>query len=92
MNLLHVRSPCGSGTAAVMAALHHKLQLGEEFVHESILGTVFKGRLVKNTTVGEYEAVVPTVAGRAFITGIGDQIVEADDPLPTGFTVADIWC
>ena len=77
-----------------MAALYHRgeLQLGEEFVHESILGTVFKGRLVQKTTVGDYEAVVPVVAGRAFITGIGDQIVEADDPLQTGFTVADIWC
>ena len=77
-----------------MAALYERgeLKLGEEFVHESILGTVFKGRLVQKTTVGDYEAVVPVVAGRAFITGIGDQIVEADDPLQTGFTVADIWC
>jgi len=88
------RSPCGSGTAAVMAALHARgeLGLGEEFVHESILGTVFTGRLVEETSVGEFAAVVPVVAGRAFITGVGDQIVESDDPLPTGFTVADIWC
>ena len=77
-----------------MAALHHKgeLQLGEEFVHESILGTVFKGKLVEKTIVWESEAVVPIVAGRAFITGVGDQIVEVDHPLPTGFTVAVIWC
>ena len=77
-----------------MAARHARgeLQLDEEFVHESILGTVFKGRLVKKTTVGEFQAVVPVVAGRAFVTAVGDQIVEFDDPLPTGFTVADIWC
>jgi len=88
------RSPCGSGTAAVMATLHHRgeLQLGEEFVHESILGTVFKGKLVEKTKVGGFEAVVPVVAGRAYITGVGDQIVEPDDPLPYGYTVADIWC
>ena len=78
----------------MMAALYARgeLQLGEEFIHESILGTVFTGRLVEETSVGGFDAVVPVVAGRAFITGVGDQIVEYDDPLQTGFTVADIWC
>ena len=78
----------------MMAGLYARgeLELGEEFIHESILGTAFTGKLVEKTIVGEYEAVVPVVAGRAFITGVGDQIVEYDDPLPTGFTVADIWC
>lgn len=87
------RSPCGSGTASVMALRHHEgqLDLGQQFYHQSIIGTMFRGCLVGKTTVGGKEAVVPLVAGRAFITGVTDQIVEHDDPLPLGYTVADIW-
>src|SRR5947209_5938074 len=59
------RSPCGTGTCAKMAALHAKggLPLGQDFVHEGILGTTFTGRLVEQTRVGPYAAVVPTLAG-----------------------------
>jgi len=88
------RSPCGSGTAAVMAAREARgtLKLGEEFLHDSILGTRFHGRLLRETMVGGQRAVVPEVSGRAWVTSVSDQIVEADDPLPLGFTVGDIWC
>ena len=87
------RSPCGTGTCAKMAALHAKGELGlnEDFVHEGILGTTFTGRLIRETKVGDYPAVVPTLSGRAWITGIGHYVVDAEDPFPDGYTVGDIW-
>jgi len=87
------RSPCGTGTCAKMAALHARGQLpvGRDFHHESILGTLFTGRLVEETSVGPYRAVVPTITGRAWITGIAQYVVDAEDPFPEGFTVADLW-
>jgi proline racemase len=87
------RSPCGTGTCALMAALHAKGRLGldEPFVHEGILGTVFEGRLVERTQVGPYDAVVPTLSGQAWITGFATYVVDETDPFPNGFTVGDIW-
>ncbi len=87
------RSPCGTGTSAKMATLHAKgkLAIGTDFHHEGILGTVFTGRLVEETTVGPYHAVVPTITGRAWITGFSNYVVADDDPFPEGFTVGDIW-
>ena len=87
------RSPCGTGTCARMAALHArgKLGLNQDFVHEGILGTVFTGRLLEETNVGPHRAVVPTITGRAWITGISQYVLEADDPFPEGYTVSDIW-
>jgi proline racemase len=87
------RSPCGTGTCAGMAVLHAKGQLavGEDFHHEGILGTVFTGRLVDETTVGDYRAVVPTISGSAWITGFAQYVVDPSDPFPEGFTVGDIW-
>lgn len=87
------RSPCGTGTCAKMAALHAKgqLELRQDFVHEGILGTVFTGRLVEETTVGPHKAVVPTLSGTAWITGLAHYVVDPDDPFPDGFTVGDIW-
>jgi proline racemase len=87
------RSPCGTGTCARMAALHARgaLRLGEDFVHEGILGTTFTGRLERETTVGPFRAVVPTITGRAWIIGVGDYVMEPDDPFPDGFTLGDLW-
>ncbi|MDP6543907.1 MAG: proline racemase family protein [Phycisphaerae bacterium] len=87
------RSPCGTGTSAKMAALHAKgkLQLNEDFNHEGILGTIFTGRLIEETQVGKYTAVIPTISGRAWITGTADYVLQEDDPFPEGFTVGDIW-
>jgi proline racemase len=87
------RSPCGTGTCAKMATLHAKGKLGlnEEFHHEGILGTIFTGRLLHETSVGPYRAVLPTISGRAWITGFCNYVLEADDPFPEGFTVGDIW-
>ena len=87
------RSPCGTGTCAKMAALHARGELGlnRDFNHEGILGTIFTGRLVEETMVGPYRAVVPTISGRAWITGFAHYVVDAEDPFPEGFTVGDIW-
>jgi proline racemase len=87
------RSPCGTGTSARMAVLHAtgRLALDEEFRHEGILGTVFTGRLLERTRVGDREAVVPQITGTAWITGIADYVVDPTDPFPDGFTVGDIW-
>ena len=87
------RSPCGTGTCAKMAALYAKGELGlnEDFHHEGILGTIFTGRLVDTCQVGDYEAVVPTIRGQAWITGISQYVVNDDDPFPEGFTIGDIW-
>jgi len=87
------RSPCGTGTCAKMAALHAKgkLPLHQDFHHEGILGTIFTGRLIGETQVGPYSAVIPTLSGRAWITGFSHYVVDPDDPFPNGFTLGDIW-
>jgi len=87
------RSPCGTGTSAKMAVLHARgeLKVGQEFRHEGILGTVFTGKLVEETTIGGRTAVVPEITGRAWITGFAQYVVDPDDPFPDGFTVGDIW-
>ncbi len=83
------RSPCGTGTSARMAALHARgeLALGEEFVNESLIGTRFTGRLVGETTVGGLPAVVPEITGRAWVTGTGTYVLDAEDPFPAGFAL-----
>jgi proline racemase len=87
------RSPCGTGTCAKMATLYARgqLSLNEDFRHEGILGTIFTGRLIRETEVGQYRAVVPTLSGQAWITGIANYVVEEEDPFPEGFTLGDIW-
>ncbi|RPI80859.1 MAG: hypothetical protein EHM41_21840 [Chloroflexi bacterium] len=87
------RSPCGTGTCAKMAVLHAKGQLGlnQDFRHEGILSTIFTGRLLEETQVGPYKAVVPTLSGTAWITGIASYMVDAEDPFPEGYTMGDIW-
>ena len=76
-----------------MASLYAKghLRLNEDFRHEGILGTTFTGRLLEETQVGPHRAVVPTISGRAWITGFCQYVLEEDDPFPEGFTVGDIW-
>jgi proline racemase len=87
------RSPCGTGTSARMAALHARGQLGidQDFVHESLLGTTFTGRITGLTKVGPYQAVSPSVSGRGWITGFNQYVLDADDPFPRGYTLGDLW-
>ncbi|MFJ1889879.1 proline racemase family protein [Streptomyces sp. NPDC088170] len=81
------RSPCGTGTSARMAQLHARgeLPLDTDFVNESFIGTSFTGRLVRETTVGGLPAVVPTITGRAWITGTAQFFLNPSDPFPEGF-------
>jgi proline racemase len=83
------RSPCGTGTAAVMAVLDAMNLLPDDrpFVHESLIGTLFSGRSLGRTTVGEFQAIVPEISGSAWITGEHRFLVDEDDPLREGFRI-----
>ena len=87
------RCLCGTGTSAKMAVLHARgeLKLGQQFVHEGPLGTTFSGRLVEETTVGPYPAVVAEITGQGWITGFADYVLDPTDPFPNGYTIGDIW-
>ncbi|NRG17435.1 4-hydroxyproline epimerase [Rhizobiales bacterium] len=84
------RSPCGTGTSARMAQLHAKgrLKVGDTFVHESIINSLFIGGVKSETTVGNARAIVPTVSGRAYKTGTSTITLDERDPYMTGFQVA----
>jgi proline racemase len=81
------RSPCGTGTAAVMAVLNDMGLLLDDvpFVHESIVGTTFKGRVIERVELGERTAIVPEIEGSAWITGEHTFLIDGDDPLKAGF-------
>jgi len=86
------RSPCGTGTCARMAQLHARgeLPLGKDFVHESIIGTLFTGQLEKEERLtNETTAVIPTIEGRAWITGFQQFVLDPEDPFPAGFLLND---
>jgi len=85
------RSPCGTGTCARMAVLHARgeLEVGQRFASESIIGTRFNGQITGETRVGEYQAIVPRVAGRAYLTGFHQFVLDPDDPFPHGFSLTD---
>jgi proline racemase len=87
------RCPCGTGTCAKMAALYAKgqLELNQPFRHESILGQVYTGELIKEDRIGDRPAVVPTISGQAWITGYSTYVLDSDDPFPNGFTIGDLW-
>ncbi len=81
------RSPCGTGTCAVMAVLAEMglLDPSQTFTHESIIGTSFKGRIAGRAMVGGIDAILPEIQGSAFITGESTFLVDDDDPLCYGF-------
>jgi proline racemase len=83
------RSPCGTGTSARLAQLHARgeIGVGEAFVSESVLGTRFTGRIVQETIVGDLPAVIPEITGRAWITGMGQYLLDPEDPFPAGFVL-----
>jgi proline racemase len=83
------RSPCGTGTSAKLAALHARGELGpgEQFVNESVIGTTFGARIVEETEVAGLPAVVPEITGRAWITGMGQYVLDPEDPFPAGFAL-----
>ena len=83
------RSPCGTGTSARMAQLVARgtLGIGDEFVHESIIGSLFEGRVEAGARVGNREAIRPSVAGWARVTGLNTLFVDERDPFAHGFQV-----
>lgn len=92
------RSPCGTGTCAVMAALwaRGEMSIGDTLIHDSIVGSTFIGKIESAATVIGADgvailAVVPSIEGSAWITQYCDVVVDPTDPFPSGYTVADIW-
>jgi 4-hydroxyproline epimerase len=84
------RSPCGTGTSARIAQLHAKgkLKVGEDFIHESYIGSKFIGRVVEETSIGEISAIVPSIQGWAKVYGYNTIMIdESDDPYAHGFQV-----
>ncbi len=83
------RSPCGTGTSAVMAVLDAMglLPHDQPFVHESLIGTLFRGRLLRRTQVGDLPAIVPEIEGSAWITGEHTFYIDEEDPLREGFRI-----
>ena len=83
------RSPCGTGTSARMAQwfAKGKLKQGDTFIHESIIGSVFKGKVESTTQVGRYQGLIPSIEGSARVTGYNKLILDPEDPYVKGFQV-----
>ncbi|MES0130214.1 4-hydroxyproline epimerase [Mesorhizobium sp. M0029] len=83
------RSPCGTGTSARMAQLHGKgkLKAGDSFVHESIIGSLFKGKVERDVTVAGKPAIIPSIGGWARMTGLNTIFIDDRDPFAHGFVV-----
>lgn len=83
------RSPCGTGTSAKVATLYAKGKLGlnEEFVYESVIKTKFIGKAIKETKVGEFDAIIPEITGAAYITGYSQWMIDPEDPVKHGFVI-----
>lgn len=81
------RSPCGTGTSALLASLYESGRLVENdlFVNESIVGSQLSGKCVKRTMVKDYQAIIPEINGKAFVTGLHQFFVDPSDPLAAGF-------
>jgi len=83
------RSPCGTGTSARMAQWYaqDKLKVGSSFIHESIIGSTFKGTVEQKTTAGSFLAITPSIEGSARITGYNTILIDSEDPYAAGFQV-----
>lgn len=89
----HDRSPCGTGTSARLAVLHARgaLKEGEVFYHKSLIGSEFVAKIEGLSKVADYDAVVPSIQGRAWISSFVDYVLDPTDPFQTGFRVGDTW-
>jgi proline racemase len=87
------RSATGTGLSARMAVLHARglMNVGDAMTHASAIGSTFDGRIVAETTIGDYAAIVPAIRGSAFITGTTELYVDPDDPFPEGYLLSDTW-
>lgn len=85
------RSPCGAGSSGRLAVLHARglIKPGETLIHESIIGSRFECKIESTAEVGPYAAIVPSIAGQGWISGIGQLLLDPTDPYPEGFLLAD---
>ena len=87
------RSPTGTGCSALMAVLHAKglLRQGERYIGRSIIESRFMGEIVGTAVVGNHAAIIPTITGRAWITGQSTLMLDPEDPYPAGYKISDTW-
>jgi len=87
------RSPCGTGCSARLAVLHAKrvLEVGDRFIGRSIIGSEFRCRIEAAAQVGNKAGIVPSLSGRAWITGTHQQMLDPHDPWPGGYRLSDTW-
>ena len=83
------RSPCGTGTSAKLAALYAqgRLKIGEAFINENFTGARFRGVVKSETVIGDFPAIIPTVTGSAYISGVSTHLIDPEDPLKYGFII-----
>lgn len=83
------RSPCGSGTSAMLALkyFNSQIKINETFINESIIGTKFTGKVVEEVKVGNFDAIIPEIQGKSYITGNHHFIINNNDPLCKGVTL-----
>ena len=87
------RSPCGTGCSARMAVLHARglIQVGERLIGQSIIDSRFECRIVEESTVAGHPAIIPSLRGRAWITGSHQLMLDPSDPWPDGYRISDTW-
>lgn len=87
------RSPTGTALSARLALLAARdtLSVGQELIATSIIGSTFAGKIIRNTTIGDRPAVVPTISGRGWITGTHQHMLDPTDPWPAGYKLSDTW-
>ncbi len=87
------RSPCGTGTCARMAVLHARgeLGVGQTIISRSLIGSEFEGKILEEVNVGDRPAIVPEIAGQAWITGTHQWMLDPTDPWPGGYKLSDTW-
>ena len=87
------RSPCGTGCSARMAVLHAKgkLAVGARYLARSIIGSRFDCHIEAATNIAGRAAIIPSIGGRAWITGLQQHMLDPDDPWPQGYRIADTW-
>lgn len=87
------RSPTGTGASARMAVMRAKgeMQVGDRYLARSIIGSEFLGRIEADTTLGGTPAIIPSISGRAWITGTRTEMLDPADPWPAGYRLSDTW-
>ncbi len=87
------RSPCGTGCSARMAVLHARgeMQVGDQFIAKSIIGSRFDCAITDSTSIGNRVAVIPMIRGRGWITGTHQLLCDPEDPWPNGYRLSDTW-